>query len=426
MLKMNVLPADTYIVINKSILSEQDRKIVIMLYQPIIGYSAISLYFTFWSYLDKNEIFSGEWTHHHLITNMGMKLDEIIEAREKLEAIGLLKTYVKKENINNFVYEMYAPLNPSEFISNPILSIALYNNVGKKEYEKIITYFKIPKINLKDYEDITVSFSDVFDARAKEEFFTDGEFKNRQSRKLDIISKIDLAGIFSLLPEEYLYVRSITKDVKDLLYKLAYIYHLDDDNLLEVIRNSVTEKHTLDKRKLREQARKLYEFEHGGALPSLIYKNQPEYLRNPVGDTSKRAKIIYTFETTSPYTFLASKYKGGKVPTTEVKLLEYLAIDLELKPGVINVVIDYILRINNNKLTKNFVITIAAQFKKAGIETVEDAMKLAEKEYKNRNKRISKEKRIVQKPEWFDQKIEKREAKEDEKEELAKLLEEFR
>lgn len=426
MLKMNVLPADTYIVINKSILSEQDRKIVIMLYQPIIGYCAVSLYFTFWSYLDKNEIFSGEWTHHHLITNMGMKLDEIIEAREKLEAIGLLKTYVKKENINNFIYEMYAPLNPAEFISNPILSIALYNNVGKKEYEKIVTYFKVPKMSLKDYEDITVSFSDVFDAKAKQNFFTDGEFKNRQSRKLDIISKIDLSGIFSMLPEEYLHVRSITTETKDLLYKLAYIYHLDDDNLLEIIRNSVTEKHTLDKRKLREQARKLYEFEHGGALPSLIYKNQPEYLRSPVGDTSKRARIIYTFETMSPYTFLASKYKGGKVPITEVKLLEYLAIDLELKPGVINVVIDYILRINNNKLTKNFVITIAAQFKKAGIETVEDAMKLAEKEYKGRNKRMAKEKKVVQKPEWFDQKIEKREAKDDEKEELAKLLEEFR
>ncbi len=424
MLKMNVLPADTYIVINKSILSEQDRKIVIMLYQPIIGSQAVSLYFTFWSYLDKNELFSEEWTHHHLMTNMGIKLDEIIEAREKLEAIGLLKTYVKKENVNNFVYEMYAPLIPTEFINNPILGITLYNNVGKKEYEKIITYFKLPKINLKEYEDITVLFSEVFDVKAKDTILTDSEFRSRQTRKLNIISKIDLSGILGLLPEEYLNVRSITQDTKDLLYKLSYIYNLDDDNLLEVIRNSITEKCTLDKRKLREQARKLYEFEHSGSLPSLIYKNQPEYLRNKVGDTSKRAKIIYTFETTSPYTFLASKYKGGKVPLSEVKLLEYLAIDLELKPGVINVVIDYILRINNNKLTKNFVITVAAQFKKSGVETVEDAMKLAEKEYKSRN--TKKEKKEIKKPEWFHQKIEKNEAKEEEKEELSKLLEEFR
>ena len=32
----------------------------------------------------------------------------------------------------------------------------------------------------------------------------------------------------------------------------------------------------------------------------------------------------------------------------------------------------------------------------------------------------------MQKPEWFNQKIEKKEAKEEEKEELSKLLEEFR
>ena len=32
------------------------------------------------------------------------KLDDIIIARKKLEAIGLLKTYMKKDNINQYVY----------------------------------------------------------------------------------------------------------------------------------------------------------------------------------------------------------------------------------------------------------------------------------------------------------------------------------
>ena len=40
MLKEKILPADTFVVINKSILSDQDRKIISMLYQPIIGSSA--------------------------------------------------------------------------------------------------------------------------------------------------------------------------------------------------------------------------------------------------------------------------------------------------------------------------------------------------------------------------------------------------
>lgn len=428
MIKANVLPADTYIVINKSILTEQDRKTIIMLYQPIIGSVSVSLYLTFWSYLDKNELFSLEWTHHHLMTNMGIKLDDLIEAREKLEAVGLLKTYIKKENINNFVYELYSPLTPADFINNPILSTTLYNNVGKKEYEKITSYFKVPRVSLKDYEEITCLFSDVFKVVTKDiDEYEETGYKKKIRRNLNMISKIDLNSILSLLPEDYLNIRSVTKDTKDLIYKLAFIYNLDDDNLLEIIRNSINEKRSIDKKLLRENARHFYEFEHSGKLPHLIYKNQPEYLRKPVGDNSKRAKIIYTFETTSPYAFLSSKYKGVRPPKAELAILEYLAVDLEIKPGVINVIIDYILRINDNKLTKNFVVAVASQFKKMGIETVEDAMDLAEKEYK-KTKKIKKVKEIKEeeKPEWFNKQYNKEKISDSSKEELDKLMESFR
>ena len=40
-MKTTVLPADTYIVINKTLLNERDRNLLIMLYQPLIGSMAI-------------------------------------------------------------------------------------------------------------------------------------------------------------------------------------------------------------------------------------------------------------------------------------------------------------------------------------------------------------------------------------------------
>ena len=40
--------------------------------------------------------------------------------------------------------------------------MAIFNAVGKLEYDRIINYFRIPKINLREYEDITSKFSDVF------------------------------------------------------------------------------------------------------------------------------------------------------------------------------------------------------------------------------------------------------------------------
>ena len=57
---------------------------------------------------------------------------------------------------------MYSPIKPGDFFNHPILNMVLYNNIGKKEYEKMKSYFKLPKINTSSYEDITSSFTDIF------------------------------------------------------------------------------------------------------------------------------------------------------------------------------------------------------------------------------------------------------------------------
>lgn len=425
-MKEKLLPADTFIVINKTVLNDQDRKILTMLYQPIIGADAISLFFTLWSYLDKLELMSIECTHHHLMTSMRTKLESIIESREKLEAIGLIRTYIKKDNINNYIYELYSPLNPYDFLNNPILSVSLYSNVGKIEFEKIKEYFKTPRINLKDYEDISCNFSDVFESTNISSFDNMVEdIKRINANKLSIVSKIDLENTLSLIPEEMLNIRSITKDIKDLIYKLSFIYNLDDDQMSELIRNSLTEKKTIDKQLLRNNCSKYYQFENSGKLPSIVYRNQPEYLRKPIGDTSNKARMIYQFETTSPYDFLVNKH-GGNTPTkNEYSILEYLLIDMNLKPGVVNVLLDYVLKINNNKLVKNFIELIAEQWSRAKLETVEDAMNFAEKEYKKSHSKKTITKKVEEKPDWFGKEIHTTKATDKEINEMKELLKEY-
>lgn len=421
-MKVNVLPADTFIVVNKTILNEADRKNVIMLYQPIIGQKAVSLYFTLWTYLGKQEIVSNETTHHGLITNMQLKLSEIVEAREKLEAIGLLKTYVRKTNINNFVYQLYSPISAYEFLNNPVLSVTLYNNIGKTEYERIIAYYKVPKISLKDYEEITLSFTDVFKTTNISNTEKLESINSYSTNELKIDAKIDLDNILELLPDEVFNKKSLTKDTKELINKIAFIYNYDDTKISELIRVSLNDKKIIDKALLKQNARKYYQFENGGKLPSVIYRTQPEYLKKPVGDTSIRAKAIYQFENTTPYDFLAGKYKAGKPSKTDISILEYLLLDMNLNAGVVNVLIDYVLKINNNKLTKNFVDAIASQWAKSKIETVEEAMNIAEKEYKKK-KTVKK---LVETPAWFDKNIESTKASNEDQKEIDELLSKYR
>ena len=144
---MALLPADNYIVVNKSIITDYDKKILSMLYLPITGSLPIMLYNTLVNDLDKEEIISDGLEHAHLLSNLKVSCQELESARNILEGIGLLKTYLKKDTVNKYIYELYSPVSAHEFFSHPIFNIVLYNNVGKKEYERLLNYFKLPKIN---------------------------------------------------------------------------------------------------------------------------------------------------------------------------------------------------------------------------------------------------------------------------------------
>lgn len=406
-----LLPADSYIVKNNTVLNNETRLVLIKLYQPIIGSVAINLYFTLWSNLDSSQIISTVYTHHNLMASMRIKLDDILEAREKLEAIGLLKTYLKKGSINNYIYELYSPLEPYDFFDNPILATILESNIGKKEYRKTKKIFTIPSIDLNEYEDISSTFSNTFEITDSLNIENVNDI--RKVKKVDLIveEKISLNSLLQLIPDDILNHKTITKDVKNLIYNLSFIYNFKEDELSELISNSVNEKKMIDKDLLRSNCHNYYSFEHSNSSPSMIYKKEPEYLRKQVSDTSRKSKQIYTFETTSPYDYLTGKNKGGTPTKSDLLLIENLMIDYELTPGVVNVLIDYVLRINDNKLTKNFVLKIASQWKRSNIKTVEEAMNICKKE--NKVKKQVKVKVTEKKPNWFDQNIDMVSASED-------------
>ena len=430
MKEINILPADTFIVVNRTILSENDRKIISMLYQPIIGSIATSLYYTLWADLDKAEILSSEYTHHHLMSSLRIKMEHIVIARKKLEAVGLVKTYVKKSDVNSFVYELFSPISASEFFNHPILNIVLYNNIGKKEYENLLKYFKVPRINLSSYEDITSSFDSVFDSAPGTVYDNLNEdLRVNKTGNIKIDKTFDFDLLISSVPSGVITNKTFSKEVKELINNLSFVYNLDEMEMKSSILSSIKENGLIDKVALRKNVKNYYKFSNENKLPKLVYKSQPEYLKSPVGSESKRAKMIYVFENTSPYNFLRGRSNGAKPSTRDLGILESLLNDFKLNPGVVNVLIDYVLKINNKKLTKNFLEAIASQWKRLNIETVEEAMKAAEKEYKKMKKLNEMPKgQIMGKenlPEWFDQNINKEKISVEDEKSLKDMLREF-
>lgn len=422
---VTLLPADKYMIVNKTILTDQDRKYLVSLYEPIIGSLAVSLYLTLWRDLDRYTFVSADYNHHHLMTILKTNLDSIKLARQTLEGVGLLRTYFMASEPNNYVYELYSPMNPKEFFQNPIFNVVLYNNIGAFEYNLLKKEYSVLNINLKGYEEVTSHFDEVFKSSSEVPTI---EALGRETLPLNVQDQIDFDLLISSLPKGMLNEKILNKRMKSLINNLSFVYNIDTLKMCEIIRLSINEKGAIDKDTLRIQTRKYYQYNNHGKLPTLIYRAQPEYLKSPSGDTSKKGRIIEVFENTTPYDFLCAKYKTGTPTVRDLKLLEHLLEDVGLKPAVVNVLIDYVLKKNNNKLNNAFVETIAGQWKRLGIETAKDAMEVAEKEHKkyiNKFNKVSVKKVSEEPPVWFDEKISKESMTEEEEKELESMLKKY-
>ena len=90
-MKESILPVDNFVVINKTIINDNFRDLVVMLYQPIIGFPSVSVYFTLWSYLKKSTLMSEEYSHYNLLSNMIQTGRTVIKSPE-LYSSSILKS----------------------------------------------------------------------------------------------------------------------------------------------------------------------------------------------------------------------------------------------------------------------------------------------------------------------------------------------
>lgn len=418
----SILPADRYKIINKTLLSNLDKDNLIYLYGPIIGSLAVSLYLLLWQDLGTLDESEG-LLHHHLLCALKCTNKALKDARESLEAVGLIKTYVKEENVLSYIYELYSPLTAQEVLNHPILSVVLYNNLGSEEYERYVKKYQKKRFDYTGYTEITRSMDDVY----KSESFTPvANIKEKENAQIKLTSKINYELISETIPKDELNEKAFNKKTKELIDNLSFIYNIDTSKMIEFIRASVNEFGMIDKNELRTNARKYYQLQTN-SLPTIVYRTQPEYLKQVAKDDSKRSQIIAIFDNISPYDFLKSKNKGANPTSKDLKLVESLLVDLELTPAVVNVLLDYCLKKNNNKLTNAYVETVASQWKRADLKTAEEAMTFAEKEHKKMMKKASS-KTVTKEdvPKWLNQNIEKNLVSDEEKEELEEMLKEFK
>ena len=390
---MELLPIDRYKVSARGLLSNYDRKVLTMLYQPLVGSKAFSLYMTLWGELEQDRLFGKENTHHSIMVTMQMLLPDIYEERLKLEAIGLLNVYVKKEkDIRMFIYELQPPLMPKQFFDDIVLSIFLYNRLSKAKYNQVKQYFLEEEFDFDSYENVTRSFNDVFGSfnpgqveHAKEELLipnatvmpsrSEGDAPQIWNDFFDF--SLFVEGLSALVPR-----KAITDQMRECVVILAYVYGIDSLSMQNIVLGAVTEHNTIDMERLRKGARDWYQFENGQALPKFSERTQPLHARTmkEKEPTTQEEMLIKQLEEISPRELL-KEISGGAEPTkADLQIIEDVMLNQKLTPGVVNVLIYYVMLRSDMKLAKSYVEKIAGHWGRKKITTVTEAMGLAKEE----------------------------------------------
>ena len=102
---------------------------------------------------------------------------------------------------------------------------------------------------------------------------------------------------------------------------------------------------------------------------------------------------------------------GGEPSRADLQIIEEVMLKQKLTPGVMNVLLEYVMIMTDMKLSKSYVEKIASHWSRKNVKTVKEAMELAKKEYKqaqNRNAqgnaKTNKSKKIIRTeivPEWL-------------------------
>ncbi|QFT90140.1 Replication initiation and membrane attachment protein [Bacillus sp. THAF10] len=396
-----LVPVDRYIVRSNGVLQPFDRKILTKLYQPLLGYRGFSLYMTLWSELEDDCLTGVEATHHSIMTTMQCNLKDIHQERMKLEGIGLLKTLVKEEDhIRTFIYELQPPLAPESFFSEPMLTIYLYNRLGKTKYANVKKYFSDQAIPPDEFMEITRSFSDVFQSvqseglafASREETMEElplgegEEWLDRKKGQEPVVAEkqFDFELFFAGLSEVVIPKKSITSKVKEAISKLSFIYSLDPMTMRDLMMNVIDSEDKVDLEKLRKAARDWYQLEYHNTLPKLVEKTQPLYLKqySDKKPTTKDEQLIQQLENVSPKQMLTDLSNGAEPSVSDLHIVEDVMFKQQLTPGVVNVLLYYVLLKTDMKLNRKYIEKIASHWTRKQVKTVSEAMELAKEEHR--------------------------------------------
>lgn len=421
-----------YFIFRDFSLSAVDRKMIGLIYQPMIGAFAIGLYNQMYQQIAEDRVgYSSLEPQRKLLLGSGLDMNErgrqeLVDQCSRLEAVGLLQTSKLGVADNEDVvyeYELVRPLSPDEFFRNPHLMMLLRDKVGKYAvialresfYEKESDELAGAELMR---ENITVPFYELFKLGTGT---VDTELEQAltevaPSRQAIPKEKLETAGIqygeiimrFPRNSANRRYVERLRGDEEQLaqLNYIAYKYSLtvvdmcrllDEDDvfnsrgelLVDELQLKANGMYRQDRKRDDERQRmfgrsgtaaaggSVRDESAGDDMPDEVAVNAEFYMEVPA-QLANRCDIhqYNMLMRNEPHTRFLSRFFPGAVPEWIIRVFEIIDLNYRLPGAVINVLVHYVFGMNDaQRVTKTYIDAVASNMLVKQIDGYEKAVR---------------------------------------------------
>ncbi len=361
---------DTFKVELGSILTDFDRKVLSELYQPIIGYTSLSLFFTLWSKHER-KIALDFVPHQYIFSTMKINQRDFSSAKRKLEGLGLLRTFVENsdDNTKKYIYVLYSPKSPKDFFDDVLFSGLLTKAIGNEEANLIAKSFVSTQKKDEKFKEVTTSFVDEYKPNFEDQCFNNNlGTLDSYSRKIRAINtEFDFASFFSQIKSDYiLEERMFSRNELLEIERVSTLYGIDELTMSSLVNDNFDRSKKLGSRLDKEKFVEACEKEN-------------RYYIKPQCNTSKEYNLddldaeISLMLTLSTQDYLVYLQNGAKASSADLNIANSLSKEYGLNVDVINCVIYYSIKKCDNKLIKTYVEKVAASIVRSNITNALDA-----------------------------------------------------
>lgn len=341
-MKKDVKEFDTYSIQKNGIVSDFDLKVLIRLYQPIIGYTATSLYLTLLNENSLSPVVATNRTHKRLFALMQINKTDFLLARKKLESIGLLNTKIK-ENENkialDYLYALQSPKTPNDFFNDTVLNSLLLKSLGENEFYRTQYFYSDYQPQNDDYIDISSSFEESFVIKPASIKNLSQHYSEKVTK--NVVSNLNMDAFVVKMTEHLIPKSLFTSAVKKEIARVKMLFDLNEKQLENCVLSSIqideNQKKKINLMLFNQEAEKC-----GQSTP---------VLEQPKDETSDLFLFAKHLDDSDPYDYYKGLLHIPSLFKNDLYLIKQLQ-DAKMTSGMINAVLYYCVK--NKKSDYNF------------------------------------------------------------------------